>query len=342
VFGSAPAPASGLFGSAPSTGGLFGNLTPAASSFGSFSSSTPYGSTPSWQQHQQQPQVPAQAALQAHLDASARQEAERVRSALEKVHGAYAGMPSQDSQKTQKFVSIQYTDITPEHRQLQWLHSLGTGGASDGLSQLVAPPKPPHVSEEEWYRAVVNNPDPSNLMPMALVGAEALQARLSWQQSRATELARHADVVQKTLDTVQQHTERVQAEIQRMMHTYDGLKLRILQTMRKVELARCMNQPLQPDEIKIMERMFQLCKQVNKMRKLLAELEDKSRMMLSQQQPNVLVAAALPDKDRLLQVLKDHRKHLEAMTATLNRDVRDAGLLQQHVVPKLAVPTRLR
>lgn len=327
----APAPASGtsggFFGAGQAAGGLFGQPSP-------------------WQQQsqqqpqQQQQQVPAQAALQAHIDASARQEADRVRSALEKIHGAYTGMPGHEIQKTQKFVSIHYTDITPEHRQLLWLHSLGTGGISEGLSQLVAPPKPPHVSEEDWYRAVVNNPDPANLMPMALVGAEALQARLSWQQNRATEMARHAEMLQKTLDTVQQHSEGAQNEIQRMMHNYEGLKLVMLDKMRKVELARCMNQPLQPDEAKVMERLFAMCQKVNKMRKILNELDETIRAMpppqvtsTSYQQPSSSAPAF--DKERLLPFLKEHRKQLEAMTEAVNRDVRDIHLLQQHVVPKL-------
>ena len=109
TFGTpAPAPAGGgLFGTpapAPAGGGLFGSPTPAPAGGGFFGAPAPapttnlfgapspapsgnlfgapapssFGMSSTQQQQQQQQQIPAQAALQAHLDASARQEAERL------------------------------------------------------------------------------------------------------------------------------------------------------------------------------------------------------------------------------------------------------------------------
>ena len=267
LFGSSPAPApggGGLFGTtsstAPASGGIFSSPTtfssfssaaaPSSSLFGTPSSTSlfgqqpgsatsPFGAAPTTQQQQQ---IPAQAALQAHMDASARQEAEKIRLGLETLHCAYSGNVIQGSSgnESSKFVTITYNDMTSDQRQLQFLHGMGTGGNG----HLMAPPKPPQVSESDWKEAVVKNPDPQNYMPNALVGAMALQARVSWQQDRAKELAANAASLTKTHELLKDRIARVNEDLIACAKTHAAVRKRLLDVMRRVEIARCMNQPM--------------------------------------------------------------------------------------------------
>jgi hypothetical protein len=355
LFGSSPAPApsGGLFGApAPSPGGsLFGTPSPAPSSgfgfpsspapsaYGGFGTPAPapgtslfgapapsYGGNPA--AGQQQPQIPAQAALQAHMDASARQEAERVRSALESLHMAYTGNTSSTS-KESKFVTIVYNDMSPQERQLQWVNGMATEG------QIMAPPKPLQVSDAQWKKAVVSNPDPLNYMPVALVGALALQGRVSWQQGRAKELASNAATLHQSHDMLKDRCARVKQEVEQYQRRHAALRKRLLDVMRRVELARCMNQPIQPDELKAVGRLRSLSQTMEGARGSFLQLQDRARAQPAARQPQV---TAMSDKEKLLPVLKEHRAAIEKVTTTAKRDMRDIGLIQQRVIAKIPAP----
>jgi hypothetical protein len=259
------------------------------------------------------------------MDASARQEAERVRSALERLHAAYTGsaFPGSSGDES-KYVAIVYNALTPEQRQLQWLHGMGNGG------QILAPDRPPQVSEKEWKKAVVNNPDPQNYMPVALVGAVALQGRVSWQQDRAKELASNTATLHKSHDTVTERSARAKQEVEEKARRHVALRKRLLDVMRRVELARCMNQQIQPDEFKAVQRLTALLKEVDSVRGVLISLQDKARTQTAAVAKSAQ-ASGIPERTQLLPVLKEQRQKLEKLTLTAKRDVRDVGLIQQRV-----------
>ena len=330
LFGTpAPAPTTGLFGTpspAPSTG-LFGTTTPAPSPFGTTTPApSPFGTTTQQQQQQQQPagpQIPAHAAMAAHLDATARQEAAKFQAALEKYHKAYTGTDKN------KFVTIVYTDITPAHRQQQWLLRSG---------QVVAPPCPPTVSEKEWLEAVVRNPDPELYMPMALVGASELQTRVAWQQDRANAFQKHLQGLELARTTLSQKCTRITTDLQVLSRLHSNLRNRLLEIMRKVELVRCMNLPLQQDEVKLKERLVVLQKQVYDLNKLLATVEQKAKHSAEISTSTQVLIVNVPPTQELSRVLKGHRETITKMTAVLEHDSKDLALLRTHVVPQVPLP----
>jgi hypothetical protein len=331
-FGSpAPAPGGSMFGASAPSGGLFG--TPAAAP-----GSNLYGAPAPSAYPPAQPQIPAQAALQAHMDASARQEADRVRSKLETLHMAYTGATSTvPSRESNQFVTIVYNNLTPEQRQMQWVQGMGSGESG----MILAPPRPPQVSEAEWNKAVVNNPNPQNYMPVALVGGVALQARVSWQQDRAKELANHADTLRRSHETISKRASQTMQEInQKLMH-HKELQKKMLHVMKRVELARCMNQPLQPDEFQAVQRLQQLLKQVETVKEGLISLQDTARTQTAtakRVQASSFGSSALPSNEELVPVLKQQRHKLETLTKTAMKDARDVELIGKRVVA--TVPSR--
>jgi Nucleoporin complex subunit 54 len=298
----------------------------------------PFGQQP---QQQQQPQIPAQAALHAHQEAMNRAETEKIKAELSKLYAIYAGAitPSTSSDSKTNFVSIVYNDLTPEHRQLQWLHGIGAGGQI----MPIAPPQPPQVSEEEWNKAVVQNPDPMSYMPVPMVGADSLSARVSWQHERAKQLAKDAESIQASHETVKDLFAQGQKRLEEIRRAHSNHRKRLLNVMRKVEVVRCMNQSLQPDEVRVMEELRKLEHETQRARSYVAELEIRSRSARPQQHAAAAatLAASIPDRERLAKVLHEHREELKKVSQTLSKDVRDLDLMTERViVPQLGGPPR--
>jgi len=333
LFGNpAPAPGGSLFGSAPSGGSLFGAPAPALFGGGSslFGAATPATAAGASMQ-----QLPAQAALQAHMDASARQEAERVRIKLDALNYAYAGIPQGGNEGGgAKFVAIVYSPLTPEERQLRWMQGI----VSTGIIPM--PPRPPQVSEKQWLKAVAENPDPENYVPQPLVGAHELQTRLGWQQTRANDLANHASSLHQAHETLQERLRLAIQDVEIKVRKHNNLRKQLLDVMRRVELTRCLHQPIQPDELRVIQRLSDIHKQIDYLQQILLQLQEQVRLTIAKRtsayggddeeevaagESSHLLSASV--EEQLVPVLKDHREKIQRLVTITQKDQRDVGLI---------------
>jgi Nucleoporin complex subunit 54 len=313
--------ATSTFGS-PSPGGMFG------SGLGNPGSSL-YGMPQ--QQQQPRPQVPAQAALQAHMEAMNAAETQKIREELSKLYASFTGQitPSTSSNAKNNFVSIVYNDVDQEQRQLQWLHGMG----ANGQVMAIAPPKPPQVSEEEWYKAVAHNPDPMNYMPVALVGADALNARLVWQQERAAQLARDAATIQDSHETARHLNEQAYRRIEKIQRDHAHNRRRLLNIMRKVEVVRGMNVPLQREEVKAMEQLRDMSLKVRDLKQQIVQLEKQARVP-RQIPEDFFKEVAVFDREGLSKMFTEHGEVIKKLRTSLSKDTRDVELIKQQVMSK--------
>ena len=210
-------------------------------------------------------------------------------------------------------MTIVYNNMTPEQLQWQFVHQQSGGG-------LAAPPRPPQVSEKDWIEAVVRNPDPQAYIPSALVGAEALQARLGWQQERANALEKGAKALQSHQEDMQRRAEQYQQSLQDLKRMHDQIRKRMIAVMTKVELARCFNIPLQKDEIALAQRLAAIIKELDKASKAMDSLPPMPKIAQDK--------IALPNKEQLAQVLKGHREGLVQLSSSVQRDKMDIQVLQ--------------
>jgi nuclear pore complex protein Nup54 len=319
LFGNTSTSTGGLFGAPnPAPGGLFGNSTPgglfgnpAPTSGGLFASNN--------QMQSPAPAIPAQAALQAHMDASARQEAARVQSLLEELYHAYTG---NCDKKSSPLIAIVYNNMTSEQLQWQFTNQQAGGG-------YVLPPKPPQIDEKQWWVAVVNNPDPSRYIPVALVGAEALQARLGWQQQQATQYSQNLGLLREAHDQLQQRTNLVSQAVSQLDHLLRvKLRIRLLRLMNQVELIRCMNLPLQADEFQLSQRFHQVLKQIETLNKSLAELQ---ATVASSMPTPISNSTNMPDPKAMQDLLHEHKRSLLYLDDIVKKEKRDIQLLQERI-----------
>jgi len=340
--------------SAPTTaspgGSLFGTAVP--TSIGAFNAATQ-----PQQQHVTQQQIPAQAAMQAKMSAERVVETERIRNKLEKLYRIYTGtfVVPEDADVSAKFCSIIYNDITPEELQVRMIHGMTTGyphhqgsfpQSYDSLQQqqpIFRPPRPNQITGRDWEKAIVENPDPNKYVPKPIIGAIALQARLANQQNRAKEYAKNAVDLKKNLDFIRRREALARQELMEKDCQYTHLRRRLLELMKKVEVARCLNQPLQHDEHLCLQRLTKLLNHVEQLRAAFCTLQNHAKTQIvsgirdgSSTTANSSDLLGVPKKE-LLYVLKEQRRKLEIMTNTARKDLLDVDLVGRRVVA--TVPT---
>ncbi|VEU37030.1 unnamed protein product [Pseudo-nitzschia multistriata] len=364
------APATGGFGFGSTAkppaagGGLFGTPAPAPGAFGTASSFGSFGQ-PKQPQQPGVPQhhIPAQAAMEAKITAERVVEASRIRTKIEKLHREYSGtcVVPEDGEESAKFVAVVYNEITPEERQLRMIHGMATGQPQEqgmysqhfhDLQQqqpIFAPQRPPQINSRDWKMAVVNNPDPNNYVPTPIIGAVALQGRVSNQQTRAKAYADNAVAVQKNLEFIRQRAAIARQDLMEKDRQYATLRRRLLELMMRVEVARCLNKPLQPDEYRVMQRLTKLLDQVEKLRGAFFKLQDQAKTQsVSGNNGGVSINTSVADvdgnlvgsyKEELVGILKEQRRKLEKLNETAKNDLRDVGLIARRVV--VSVPASI-
>ena len=249
------------------------------------------------------------------MDETARQEAVKLQSAAEKLYNGYRGS---------KLVTIVYNQMTPEQRQWQWTMMNATGGLRHPI-----PPTPTIVSEQDWIDMCVRNPDPDSYMPAAMMGADALQTRLASQQDRSQNLQKNLDTLQDAHTSLQAKRDRFESDVASLRTIHARLRQRLLDMMRKVELVRCRNLPIQADEAKLAQQLHLLSTQVAQMAQLMAQLHQQAQSASTRPSS---ARVALPDKAQLHQVLTEHREALTKLSNAVQQDANDLSLLQQKVV----------
>ena len=112
--------------------------------------------------------------------------------------------------------------------------------------------------------------------------------------------------------------------------------------MRKVEIVRCMGQPVQSAEREGMERMERLVREVNVLTRGVMEIEERGR-----EQSRIWKRKAVSvggggkngvdwslekeDKAALMEVLEEQRCGLEGLGHIVKRDERDVGILKEEL-----------
>jgi Nucleoporin complex subunit 54 len=328
IFGAAPAPGS-IFGAPAGGGGIFGTAAPTA-----------------FQQPQQlPPQEPADAALQAHIDASNRNEEARVRHRMQKTHFAYTTGTEVTADEGSHCFSIPlYNPVTAQERQFQAAYSSAVNVYSNddhSKRQLFVPPRPPQISQADWDDACVRNPDAYNFMPVAVVGAESLKARAVLQQSQANAIVAHISKLTEVVDDWSRRLVTVQQQLNAAKRTHALQRVQLLKVLKHVEVARCFNLPLQPKEMEAKNCILHLNNEIlqGKIEPSLARVTNatanaQSSLAATMQSAFTRHEGARPSVEQQRQwmhILKQHRATLTKMTETTKADQQDLHLIRDRI-----------
>jgi len=297
--------------------------------------------------------TPAQAALQAQMQAQQQQEIARIEFALSKIHKAYSSVPSdnnnihsQTPNNTANETPFQQILYDPIEQHPHIFHHLSTSATKAYL------PRPTHVSSQKWSEALALNPDPNLLLPISLVGADALSTRVILQQEKAKTYKQHLSQLRNALQTLQESQvachQRIQYYQQENEHT---MHPKMLSCMKKVELLRCRNLPLQPAERELAMTLGQISKQVWSLMDHLRLVQDMAMRYRQQREAiendmayssgTATASSRKPnanngnqhlseeDKQKLELVLEEQGIGLERIVGVVKKDLRDLEIMKK-------------
>lgn len=321
----APAPTTSLFGSTTPT-------TPAASGTSLFgSTATPtslFGQTAQVQQQQQlYAATPAQAALQAQMYAQQLQEASHIESSLSRLHEAYSSTPPAPTNTDANipFHHIAY-DVISTQTQSHY---------------PAYPPRPTYVSPSKWSEALARNPNTKEYQPVSLLGVEPLSTRLSQQQTKANTYKKAMVQLSDTYSALLQSHENSKQRIEYYRMQERNIRTALMQVLKKVEILRCRNIPLQPAErelynkfsglaIKLRQSMDELrmvqdlalgyiqTKDIESRKKdRMGDFTSQSRTMTEEEKRHVSI------------LLEEQRIGLEKLVEVVKKDGRDTEIMKQ-------------
>jgi hypothetical protein len=135
------------------------------------------------------------------------------------------------------------------------------------------------------------------------------------------------------------------------MSVQEELNRRLLEIMRKVEIIRCMNHPIQRAEVDAQIQLRKLLDQVNSVAVNLRTLEERGRQQARNWRMNratssssssstimddasMMLSSTLSDDDKLalFHVLNDQRLGMERLGSIVTRDVRDVEILKEEMM----------
>ena len=314
LFGTAPAPGGGLFGASPAPGGsMFGTPAPAPGGglFGAAAPAPAFGAAPAPNPQATTPVIPEQAALQAHMEALQRQEQAKLQTKIGNLNKSYGG-------QNDKLCAIVYNPMSESQKEFVIRHQ-----SQD--TNIFIPPKPGQIDQNAWLKAVVNNPSKEHI-PTLILGADGLQTRLGYQQQMANRLEQGMQQLDQTWQTMQQRSCRIQQDLKAQSEQHVYLQRRLLSIMQKVEIYRCMNLPIQEQEVELVKRLRGVLDLVLQQSKSLTEVLPAAGTMQN------LKGIEIPEREQLKQVFEAQRNQLVHLSGIVETDMKDLNRVKDVVV----------
>jgi len=156
--------------------------------------------------------------------------------------------------------------MTPEQRHSRLVH---------GPHHL--PPRPAHVDAKTWADAVAANPDPDEYIPVVLVGAPELVKRMAAQSEQSARLAHYCTDLRGYCADLRRSAEKSDDAARSAAKEHAALRSRLLRVMRKLEIVRCTNLPLQVAEREAARRVQEVRRGVDAVGRALADVEEGGR-----------------------------------------------------------------
>lgn len=275
--------------------------------------------------------APQQAALQAHMNAAMNQEKTRLMTQLLQLHAAYSPNPSASNNLNPSSCRFQYIFYDPI-TQAQRLEK---------LSLPSYPPKPLHISDEQWYNALTHNPDPEEYIPVVVTSAEGLHSRLVSQQSK---MKLHEDYV-KRLDETLEKREQINQAIKMQMNVYRKrnqlIRSKLHGILQKFEMCRGKNIPLQESEREALRRLIELAQGVETCVQLLEHVQrdgsncQRQWEVMKLQRSNISMGYSSDEgaldqgfQEDAMGMLNEHKEAIYKMKKAIRKNERDIGIMK--------------
>jgi len=299
--------------------------------------------------------VPQQAALQAHINATLHQEATRLQSILQNLYLSYSSYTpnslntcsTSSNPQLNTLCSFQHilydeiaelvsSSISGEGENCFHVISQGIGSYSNPYACSFTT-KPHHIDLETWSRAQYQNPDQEKYIPTILTGAESLHSRIVSQHARSKIYKKHLLSLTEAYKKMKEASHASQRAMERAGQINAELTRNLLTLIRKVELARCANLPLQPSEKQLIHRLIVVSRFLEKSHQLLDCVRADSEAYITKLSSLKIVSKFDGEhlkfrdnklRQNILNILNRERKGINFIDKVLSDDKRDIDIIK--------------
>ena len=284
-----------------------------------------------------------------------------VKVVIENIRQCYAGAGSevvfyvqetnQQNGQTKRIVSSEIHAFLSQPANAQKMQQMGFESAvpkvafseKEVKAYLETPPQ--GVDPRLWKQAQLDNPDPSKMIPVPLIGFKALQARIACQEQQAKTHQGRLDAIAGEVADVQKRHEDTLAKMREAKRKHLALAHRVLHVVVKQEVTRKTGFTIQPEEERLGAQLEALQAEMSaptQFKGKLNELLSQVRLQSQASAQHVLAAAGgekQPPLDEFLiedvkEVLKQQQVGLQALIGVIKEDMADLSVISDAVYSK--------
>jgi Nucleoporin complex subunit 54 len=230
---------------------------------------------------------------------------------------------------------VVYDPASDQQRQLKaignslYYEASGTGG------KIVPLANPPQLTRDDWHLACLNNPSPETHVPLVVVGAGHLQARgLSHQEQARKLFGVQVAALREAHDLLAQRQLARRHQLDLLKRRSANLQLLLLRVFKYVHIFRCLQQPLQPDEMKAQERLIALQRELMQLKPPATDIS------FGADASAAIQAVRAKQEENWMKMVVETRAELTKVTEMLREDHHDLKLIRERVIDDVATVQR--
>eukprot|EP00903_Cladosiphon_okamuranus_P017804 g16385.t1 len=188
--------------------------------------------------------------------------------------------------------------------------------------------RPANIDDKAWKKAEEDNPDPTKLTPVAVVGWENLKTRLVGQQKEMQKMTEFVALLQNRTGAGLLSVAMVRTKMEAARRRHLAQAHRFLKLQRKLDAVRCMNKPLSDPERQLRMRLEGVHRALGPPQQKLKDLN--SALLQGERQAEEIEEITDPEElRRIFQALEGQRDGLEHLMRIVKKDKQDLEIMKK-------------
>ena len=210
---------------------------------------------------------------------------------------------------------------------------LKTGMTSTQVKAYLGNP-PSSVDDFAWDRAKEENPDPTRLVPVPLVGLSEVRERMKQQEQETSQHQSRLKILQTTIREAQQQHAVTMSKLAQLKRKHVELARRIVSVMVHQEIVRKQGFAIQPEEEQLRIQFDSLQSELNaplqfkgRLSELMSQIRLQSQARLTQNDGEFHLDPA--HLENIQQHLKEQQRGLKHLKEIIEEDFEDLRIIEE-------------
>lgn len=180
-----------------------------------------------------------------------------------------------------------------------------------------------------WNRAIADNPDPTNLVPVRICGFEGLENRIKDQKKAIETTENILQEAKKKIDELERHLETQRDSLEEYRRVNVQLAQKTLRIMTKLEVLRSKGYPIHPDEDAFRGKLENLQRELSQPTQFKGRLNELNSLVRMQDETSAQISQPLEDDDlsNLFKYLSQQTEGIKLLVDVIKNDSQDIDVM---------------